>query len=282
MSDTTTAIIVDTIQQTSELIKSATSEGGGSDIITEQIVNTISAQAVVTNIDFILLVMIALVLVFYASQPWTVHDFYRPFFKHPIRAWAIELFIFVIDIFSASAIIYYIWNNRNPIGSTNRNYFISIEGLWIAAQGLKYIWSILFWRYYYRNWTLGLAFVFSVGFWIVSIVLTILFGIRQQWASFALSLAVTLLFMVMVVFTGTVFIWAMKGIRPRHALRYHDERMLESNKRPSSNVQTVTSNVQQQPQYGNKINSNNNNNVQYQPPRAQYSGSNQQQQQYRK
>lgn len=205
----------------------------------------IRAQDAVTNIDFFLLVLVALTVCFFTSQSWTISNrFYRHLFKDPMRSVGIEIIVAICDIMMASSLIYYVWNFQNPAPGDDTNWYVSIYALWVAIQGFKWFWSMMFWRFGWSTIGLGFAFVWSMVITVSTLVLAILYAVRTVWPSFALALVVAIIYFLFIIFNGYVFWYAFKGTKPARArLQPRDETMLEQRQ---SNIQLQ----QQQRRFG--------------------------------
>ena len=157
---------------------------------------TFSIQQVITNETFYAWIILAVVTTLFTTQGWRfTSDIYSRIFARPAYIVAISIAAFVADVLMASALIYYIWTQRHPPPGQASEWYAAIYGLWFAAEGLKYFWVILFWR-----WGLtvpgicGAAFLGAVTN-LVLVVLIITSGYRQSFGTMGMVIVAWLIYM---------------------------------------------------------------------------------------
>jgi hypothetical protein len=167
----------------------------------------VHAQSVITSVDFFLLVLLAPLVCVVASQAWTITaNFYKFYARIAwMREWGVRLFAALNDIMMSASIIYYLWNAMGPADGSETDWYVSIFAVWTIAQIFKWFTSIMFWEYGWSTVAVGFGFFGMLATEITVIALTVLFGIRQIWPSFALSLVVSILYALAVIFAGYVF-----------------------------------------------------------------------------
>ena len=194
----------------SEALKTVTKEA------IKEATKIVHSQDVISDVLFWVLLGTALLIAFYCSQHWTYKDFYRPCFDDPIRAWGLEITIWFVNILEATSIVYYIWNAQLPAAGSDTQWFISLEYIWMGVQGIKLLWSVMFWRYYSHTVSLGIALVTIIILTLASLILSILFFVRAWWASAVLTLIVTFVYFLITIFCGYVFYRVWHGVEPHH------------------------------------------------------------------
>lgn len=186
------------------------------------------AQNILTNIDFLLLLLVALLVAFFTTQSWTIRDiYYKSYFTTALPSLAVEVIAFVCDILMATGFVLYIWNQQNPLVGADSDWYDSIYGLWVATQGLKWMWSVLFWRLGWSYMWLGFSFIMSIATTLTTLALAILYFIRSNPISGGLTIVVTVVYIFAVIFSG--YVWR-RAARGNTASRSRDNNMLK--KRP--------------------------------------------------
>jgi len=172
---------------------------------------SVSIQQVITNDTFYLWIIVAVITTLFTSQAWRFYqEHYAKYFTNPVRVVVIEVAAFVADILMASAIIYYIWVKRHPPPGQAADWYAAIYGLWFAAEGLKYLWTLLFWEYGRESAGAIGSVLMGVITVIVHVTLFVCIGYRQVWASFVLILIASVIRLVALVYNGFFTYYVMK------------------------------------------------------------------------
>ena len=121
---------------------------------------------------FISTLCIFIALSFLRPQIFGKRRFYSECFKMrsgflkyfgPPRDWIFETVWFLTDVTLITAIVNYIFFNRDPtVPSTAANYYISIFVMYMLIIFFRYVWVTLFWNYHHQKWTLFLS-AFACG-----------------------------------------------------------------------------------------------------------------------
>lgn len=168
-----------------------------------------------TSVRFFILLFSVIVGTFFASQSARVNHFYRVYFKRDFYTWGVELALHILDIFMIITIVPYIWNAADPAAGSATDYFYAVEGLWIAFQGFKYMWAILFWTYHHSVVSILFSFFFLLIAWVIVIILMALFAVRSMWVEFVFALLAVFGYLAFLFFHGYVL------RRAFHHLRHH-------------------------------------------------------------
>ncbi len=198
-----------------EILSNAIS--GGVNHVTQSVNSVISTQAVVTNIDFYFLLILGVTVSLFFSLPWLVHHWYREWLWIP-RATIMKIVLIATDIAMAISFINYTWNSRFPLGDENKNWFISIEALWVAIMFMKGMWSLIFWQHIKNTVAVVFAaFIMTVQM-ICTLTLAILYSIRvTQTDTNALiapaffTFAAWLVYLFLTVFCWVLAYYAIRG-----------------------------------------------------------------------
>lgn len=237
-----------------------------SDAVTTEVVTTaaktiVSIQSTMTDPVFYLWIVVPVVTALLATQYSTIRDrFYKNHFESPIRPFMVMIYMFLLDIMMSASIVFYIWNFKNPAIGEPTNFYVTIFSFWFIIQGMKAIWSVLFWTYGDYVIGLGIALGVSVLMEIMCFILTGLFfsqaynapsGIESSYTSGALSLIVSIAYIGLVIFNGLVLMHSIK-MKKRATSNKRDSYMIERSNHPmyyNPNHQHHHYPQQQQPQY---------------------------------
>lgn len=156
-----------------------------------------SIQQVITNETFYAWVILAVVTTLFTTQGWRfTSEIYSRIFARPFYIVALEVAAFVADVMMASALIYYIWTQRHPPPGQASEWYAAIYGLWFAAEGLKYFWIIMFFR-----WGLtvpGICGAAVLGF-VTNVVLVVLFSTmayRTSYGAMGMVIVAWIIYMI--------------------------------------------------------------------------------------
>lgn len=191
---------------------------------------------------FFTLLLVVIVAAFYASQYWTINNFYRVYIPAPIYTWGIEMLTYVIDIFMIASIVFYIWNARIPAAGADTDWFISIEYIWVGIQGMKLMWSTMFWRYHHSYLSLFFALVWMILITIFVAILAILFFVRAYWVSGVLTALAAFVYFLFMIFNGYVAYYEYRHQRLHHSHHGHSHHRLSPAKQMSNPNRTAFNN----------------------------------------
>lgn len=201
--DTTTTATATTIN----LINKATSL---SDLATSNVVTQASftAQDVITDWQFFVLVIAAIAFVFWQPQIHGLEEFYHSCFRRkfkndgsgkkeiaqsrlgPPRVGWYDFYWTFIHTCLTIAIIYYVYNFKFPITTDETNKLISIESLFIIMVLLEKLWRKLFWNYHFSRFAQVTSCICFSLVCCISITLLVMFGVVGSWVSFGLMFPV--------------------------------------------------------------------------------------------
>lgn len=129
----------------------------------------------------------------------------RKYVTVPPSSKILGLYILFTNACVAASAIYYLYNARDPINTSDQQYYVSIQALFIALCGLKYLWYYILFNFYRRTLGMIMSTMMISLTVIVAAVLIVLLGILNQWVSFAVMFPPLLFYIICLIWT--INIW---------------------------------------------------------------------------
>lgn len=184
---------------------------------TDAVAATTVAVAVVADLQLTLLIGAVFAMVFMPPSLVTRSDLMykaataaarrqrQNWFTRPPRASMLFTYMLVTNIFLMLSMIWYLWNSANPVVEEDIDFYVSIESLYYALCGLKYLWLFLIWNLGRHTLAMLLAATCGALAPIVSGALIVLLGLRQSWVAFGTMWPPALFYVALPFWAGAVY-----------------------------------------------------------------------------
>lgn len=157
------------------------------------------------------LVLAVIGVVFHVPQICGCKEFWKNCFTecrwwYPPRNWIMDIINFVVNIHWVVVITRFLYDKQTFAPNSNDHiWYFAIFMLFMVALIVRYWWTILFYNYHKKSYALGVAIGLAVLMVLLSLVITILLGVRHAWVSFGLSIPILIWNVLILSWSITVY-----------------------------------------------------------------------------
>jgi hypothetical protein len=111
---------------------------------------------------------------------------------------------FLANAFMTVSAVYYLYLNRDPVASMDKNYYLTIEVLFFVTCFFKMFWQHFQFNHFHHNVGIALAVISACICAAISLTLIVLLGIRAAYLAMGFMFPVLLYYIMTVAWSGHI------------------------------------------------------------------------------